>query len=172
VYPILVHPVSLAQVCEHIEDSTDFSFKTHFSQFFLNFQQQNPFKNQYMSHLSSENCERNFIKPDSPRAFQNTKKHPQISTHFSVSILFSFHWENGSIINSFHNHSSKQSQTKSMHHYSLRAFSRYRESSMKHCGLGDLNMTKQNKLPSFIRSLPKVLIFSPIFLGQWGNITF
>jgi hypothetical protein len=32
----------------------------------------------------------------------NTKNAPQIPIQFSVSILFSFHWENGSIINSFH----------------------------------------------------------------------
>jgi hypothetical protein len=36
----------------------------------LNFQQQNLLKNQYISHLSSENCEINSIKSDSLRAFQ------------------------------------------------------------------------------------------------------
>jgi hypothetical protein len=69
----------------------------------LNFQQQNPLKNQYLSHLSSENCEINSIKSDWLRAFhQHHQERPQIPMQFSVSILFSFHWENGSIINSFH----------------------------------------------------------------------
>jgi hypothetical protein len=68
----------------------------------LNFQQQNPLKNQYLPYLSFENCEINSIKSDSPRAFQQHQERLQIPMQFSVSILFSFHWENGSIINSFH----------------------------------------------------------------------
>jgi hypothetical protein len=36
-----------------IEGLTDFSFQTHFA-IFLNFQQQNPLKNQYLPHLGSE----------------------------------------------------------------------------------------------------------------------
>jgi hypothetical protein len=35
-------------------------------------------------------------------ALQQHQEHPQSPAQFSVSILFSFHWENGSIINSFH----------------------------------------------------------------------
>jgi hypothetical protein len=57
----------------------------------LNFQQQNPLKNQYFSHLSSENYEINSIKSDSLRAFQQHQEHPQIPMQFSASILFSFH---------------------------------------------------------------------------------
>jgi hypothetical protein len=37
-----------------------------------------------------------------------------------------------------------------MHPYSLRAFQKYQELDMKCCGLGDLNVAKQNKLPCFI----------------------
>ncbi len=68
----------------------------------LNFQQQNPLKKQYFPHLSSETFEINSIKSDSPRALQQHKDSFQIPILFSVSILFNFHWENGSIINSFH----------------------------------------------------------------------
>ncbi len=68
----------------------------------LNFQQQNSLKNQYLSHLSSENCQINSIKSDSLRAFRQHQEWPQIPLQFSVSALFSFYWESGSIINSFH----------------------------------------------------------------------
>jgi hypothetical protein len=47
-----------------------FPFKPIFLQIFLNFQQQNPLKNQYLPHLNSENCEINSAKSDLPRAFQ------------------------------------------------------------------------------------------------------
>jgi hypothetical protein len=67
----------------------------------LNFQQQNPLKYQYLPHLSSKTCEINSSKSDLPRAFQQHQEHPQIWIQFSVSILFSFHWENGSRINNF-----------------------------------------------------------------------
>ncbi len=67
-----------------------------------NFQLQNPLKNQCLPHLSSENCEINSIKSNLPRAFQQHQEHPQIPMQFSVSILFSFHWENGWIINYLH----------------------------------------------------------------------
>jgi len=40
-----------------------------------------------------------------------------------------------------------------MHLYSSKAFQRYKERGMKHCGLKDPNMTKQNKLPRFIDRL-------------------
>ncbi len=46
--------------------------------------------------------------------------------------------------------SSKQSQTKSVHSKSLKAFWKYQEHSNKCHGLGDLSLTKQNKLPCFI----------------------
>jgi hypothetical protein len=46
------------------EGSTNFSFQTQFLQFFLNFQEQNPLKNQYLAHLRSKNCEIDSIKSD------------------------------------------------------------------------------------------------------------
>jgi len=46
----------------------------------------------------SENCEIKLIKSDLTRAFQQHQQHLQIPMQFSVSILFNFHWENGSII--------------------------------------------------------------------------
>ncbi len=128
-----------------------FSFQTQFLQFFfLNFQQQNSLKNEYLSHLSSENCEINSIKSDSPRAFQQHQECPQIPVQFSVSVLSSFHLKNGSIINSFHTIAPSSLKPKSVHPYSLRTFQRYQECDMKHHGLGD-NKTKWNKtnyLPS------------------------
>jgi len=68
----------------------------------LNFQQQNPRKNQYLPHLSSENCEINSIKFDLPRAFQQHQESTQNPIHFSISILVNFYWKIDSIINSFH----------------------------------------------------------------------
>jgi hypothetical protein len=44
----------------------------------------------------------NSIKSDLPRAFQQHPEHSQIPIQFSILILFSFHWESGSISNSFH----------------------------------------------------------------------
>jgi len=52
-----------------------------------NFQQQNPLKNQYPSYLSSENCEINSIKSDSPRASQECQERFRIPIQFSVSIF-------------------------------------------------------------------------------------
>ncbi len=68
----------------------------------LNFQQKNPLRKQYLPHLSSENCEIKSIEFDSPRAFQKHQECPPILIHLSISILSGFHWENGSISNSFH----------------------------------------------------------------------
>jgi len=53
-----------------------FPFQTQFLQIHLNFQQQNPLKNQYFSHLSSEKYEINSIKSDSQRTFQQHQEHP------------------------------------------------------------------------------------------------
>jgi len=77
-----------------------FTYKPKFCNLF-EFPQQISLKNQYLSHLSSENCEIISTRSDSWGAFQQHQQHPQIPMQFSVSILFSSHWENGSIINSF-----------------------------------------------------------------------
>ncbi len=86
--------------CEHIEGLTKFSFQTQFLQFV--WISNNKIKHQYLSQLSFENCEINSIKSNPPRAFQAHKECPQILVYFSISILSSFHWKNGSMINSFH----------------------------------------------------------------------
>jgi hypothetical protein len=65
------------------------------------FHQNISLKNQYLPHLSSENCEINSIQSDSSRAFQQHQECPQISIQFSFFILFYLHWKIGSIINSF-----------------------------------------------------------------------
>jgi hypothetical protein len=110
------------------------------------FQQQNPVKNQYLPHLISESCEINSIK-SYLLAFQQQQEVPQISIQFSVSILFSFHWKNGSIINNFHTvapKSVKPSQCTPTH--SLRAFQRYQERGMKRHNLKDQKPQNSFKL--------------------------
>ncbi len=52
-------------------------------------------------HLIFENCEINSIYSNWLRAFQEHQECPKIPIPFSVSILFDFHWKNGSIISSF-----------------------------------------------------------------------
>jgi hypothetical protein len=54
----------------------------------LNFQQQNPLTNQYLSHLSSENCEIKSIKSDFPRTFREHQECPQnFNTVFSFNSI-------------------------------------------------------------------------------------
>jgi hypothetical protein len=84
------------------EGSTDFSFETQFLQFVWIYNNKIHWKNQYLSHLCSDTSEINFVKSDLSTAFQQHHEHLQIPIQFSVLILFSFHSENGSIINSFH----------------------------------------------------------------------
>ncbi len=72
------------------EGSTDFSFQTQVLQFVSIFSNENPFNDQYLLHLCSENCEINFGNSNSPRAFQQHREHFQIPLQFSVSILFTF----------------------------------------------------------------------------------
>ncbi len=56
----------------------------------LNFQQQNPFKNQHLPHFSFEKCEINFNRSIA-KGFQQHQEHPQIPIHFLVLIWFNFH---------------------------------------------------------------------------------
>jgi len=78
-----------------------FPSKTNFCNLF-----EFPITNSTQKSISSTpslwNCEINFIKFDSPKAFQQHQECPQFSIYFSISILFNFPWKNGSIINSFH----------------------------------------------------------------------
>ncbi len=89
-----------AKVWTHLKGSTDFAIQTQFFAICLNFHQQNWF----LPHLSSENCEINSIKSDSPRAFQQHQEHPPPNCNevFGFQFYLIFHWKNGSIINSFH----------------------------------------------------------------------
>jgi len=88
--------------CEHIEGSTDFSFQTQSLQFvWISSNKIHPKINIFHS-LALKICEINSTKCNSLRAFQQHQEYPQIPIQFSVSILFSFHWKNGSIINNFH----------------------------------------------------------------------
>jgi hypothetical protein len=122
----------------------------------LNFQKQNPLKNQYLPHLSSENCERSSTKSDSLRAFQQHQEHSQIPIQILVSILFNFHWENHSTINSFHNVAPNTLKPNLWCTHTHQELSEDTKSEgMKHCGVvreipWRQNKTKQNKLPCFI----------------------
>jgi hypothetical protein len=123
----------------------------------MNLQQWNSFKNQYLSHLSSENCEINSIKSDLPGTFQQHQECPQNSNTFFISnfIYVSLRkWFNNQQLSY---HSSKPVPNQVNAPLSLRPFQRYQEHDMKHCGWGDLSMMwyhmtkqKQNKLPCFI----------------------
>ncbi len=122
----------------------------------LNFQQQNPLKNQYLSHLSSENFEINSIKSDSSEGLLTTPRTtPNSNTVFSFDFI-SFHWENDSIINSFLHtvarNSLKTSQCTPTHQKLF-----FEDTRAQHeapwFGRSHLSTTKQNKVPCFIHRL-------------------
>jgi hypothetical protein len=96
-------------------------------------------KNQYLPHLSFET---NFIKSESLRAFQQHEEHLQIPIKFSILILFSFHWKNGSIINNFHTIVPKSLKLSwcTPTHWELS------KDTKSMALLGDLKVTKQNKV--------------------------
>jgi hypothetical protein len=107
-----------------------------------------PFQKSISStHFNSENCEINSIKFDLPRAFQQHQESTQIPIQFLILILVSFYWKNDSIINSFHTVAPSSLKPSDG---TPTPFQRYQEHDMKHHGLEDLSMTKQNKLPSLI----------------------
>jgi hypothetical protein len=91
--------------CEHIERSTDLFFpsKLNFCNLFQ-FPTTNIHSKINIFHtLALEIVKLNSIKSDSPRAnFCQHQECFQTPIQFSVLISFSFHWENGSIIKSFH----------------------------------------------------------------------
>ncbi len=98
---------------------------------------------QYLPQFSSENCEINSIKSELSRAFQEHQEHPQIPIWFSVLILYNFHWENGSMINSFHivaPNSLKPSQCTLL----IKIFPKIPRAWHEAMWFGDLNV-KQNK---------------------------
>jgi hypothetical protein len=75
---------------------------------------------------------------------QQHQECPRISLQFPVLILFNFHRENGSIINSFHIVGPIQMGAPLI-------IKRYQECDMKPC-FGRPQSTKQNKLPSLINN--------------------
>jgi len=108
-----------------------FPSKPSFFAIYLNFQQQNSLKNQYLPQLSSENCEINSIKSDSPKAFQKHQEHLQIPMKFSVSIFYSFIEKNGSIINSLHTIAPNSLKPRWCTPIHRELFRRYREHGME-----------------------------------------
>ncbi len=118
----------------------------------MNFQRQNSFETKYLPHLSSENFEWTLLNLTHEGLPKNTKNTPKIPMQFSVSILFSFHWENGSIINHFHTvaaNSLKPSLCTCTHW----EFSEDTKSAAWSLRVWEIsarqNKTKQNKLPCF-----------------------
>jgi hypothetical protein len=106
------------------------------------------FKNQYLPHLSFENCEINSIKSDLLITFQQHQEHLKIPMQFSVWILLNFHWKNDSIINSFHTVGPDSLKHQWVQPYSFHSFPKIpRAQHEARRGLGDLRVTKQNKLP-------------------------
>ncbi len=142
-------PVPLAQVWTHWGLNWFCLPNTIFA-ICLNFQQQNPLKNQYVSNVTSENCKINSIRSDSPKAFQQHQQQPpQIPIQFSVSILFNFHYENDTIITNFHTiapNNLKPNHCNSTH-WQLSP-----DTKMRHEApwFGRYECDKQNKLPCFI----------------------
>jgi hypothetical protein len=115
-----------------------------------NFQLQNSLKNKYLSHVSSENCEINSLKFDSPKVFQH-QECLQISKQFLALILFNFHWENGSTVNGFYtivlNNLKPSCQCTPTH----QELSKNTKITTWNTVIWEiLAMTKQNKLPCFI----------------------
>jgi hypothetical protein len=74
--------------CEHTQ--LIFLSKSYFLIICLNFQQQNSFKIQYLSHLKYENYQINFIKSNSTTTFQQHQVHLWIQINFFSMILLNF----------------------------------------------------------------------------------
>jgi hypothetical protein len=66
----------------NVNTLSDFPFQGLIFIFFLNFQQQSPFKNQHLPHLSSENLRIKLNKYDLLRAFQEHQEHPKCYLFF------------------------------------------------------------------------------------------
>jgi hypothetical protein len=122
---------------------------------YLKFWQQNILKNHYLSHLCSGNCEVNLLNLTCWGLANNAKNALKFQYGFQFQFFFSFHWENGSMINSFHivAPNSLIPSRCTLTHWELSE--RYQECGMKRHALRDLlcdkqNKTKQNKLPYFI----------------------
>jgi hypothetical protein len=87
---------------EHIKGSTVSSFQTQFLEFVWISSNKIHSKINIFHTLVLKIVKYTLLNMNCQGAFQQHQEHPQIPIHFSVSILFSFHWENCSIINSVH----------------------------------------------------------------------
>ncbi len=136
------------QQCKHIEGQLIFPSQPNFFNLFEFSATKNPLNNQYLPHLSSENCEINFIKSTSRRAFQQQQEHPPNS----ITIV-SFHFIYFSLRKWFHNQQLPHVAPKSLEPNQctptlIQSLLKTPRVQMKHHGLGDLcmtNKTKQNK---------------------------
>ncbi len=141
--------MSLVQVWTHLRSQLNFSFFTpQFLQFVWSSNNKIHSKIKYLPHLSFENCEIKFIKFEfiKVRAFSTTPSNS--NTQFSILILFNFHWENGSIINSFHTlipNSLKPSWCTFSRHQKCFEDTMSTTTWSVVCGLGDLNIKKRFK---------------------------
>ncbi len=144
----LVWPVLLAQVVPPPQLS--FPSKSWFFEFYLNFQRQKSFKNQYLPYSESKSQQINSIKSCSSRSFEPCQRHITIPRKFSVTSQFNFSVKKSFNTQELLHLKSKHHGTKPMHPSSSRAFQRHQEHYLKHPGSVDFITTKQNKLPSFI----------------------
>jgi hypothetical protein len=97
--------------CEHIECPTDFSIQTQFHQLGWIFDNGSTPKINIFRTLALKIVKWTLLNLTHRGLSKNTTNSPKIPIQFSVLILFNFHWENGSIFNSFHTIAPKQSQT-------------------------------------------------------------
>ncbi len=82
--------------------STHFSFQNLvFWNFYLNFQWQKSFKNEYLPHSESKSYQINSFKSCPSRSFQQHQRHIPIPPKFSATIQFNFQWRNHSTFKNF-----------------------------------------------------------------------
>jgi hypothetical protein len=138
--------------CEHIESPTDFSIQTQFHQLGWIFNNGSTPKINIFRTLALKIVKWTLLNLTHRGLSKNNTNSPKIPIKFSVLILFNFHWEKGSIFNSFHAIAPNSLKpTKSVHLYSSRAFRRYQECNQE-CnmklpwfGRSQHDNTKQNK---------------------------
>jgi hypothetical protein len=129
----------------------------------LNFQQQIHSQINIFHILALKICEIKSIISDFPRAFQEHQEIPKIPIQFSVSILFNFHWENGSISNSFHTIAPKSLKPSQCTPYSSKLSEDTKRVTWSALTWSAVVreilawQTKQNKPPCFIDRCTKVL---------------
>ncbi len=113
-----------------------FPSKTWFFGIYLNFQQQKPLQNQYLTHSESKSYQINSIKSCSSKSSQQHQRHIPIPPRYSA------------MKNSFNipKKIALQVQTswnQAMHPFSSRTFQGHQEHNLKHSDSVDLITTKQ-----------------------------